>query len=417
MQKEQKEAVNRSEKKRILYLSNSANLNTGFSQCVRNICSRLTDDYEVITIGDSFCGEAIKPEGTDYFIFPMKDGNQLLLPYQLQLLEPDVIIMQEDLFTLINQGLHKVNYGKTKVILYAATDGETLSWNSPQILEKADRIVAMTNHGASVIERHGFEDSDVIYHGVDLELFKPLTKEQKIKAREKESELLKKTMNYTVDLKDKCLFLSIGRNSLRKDMQNLTRAYAKFAKGKKDVALLINSINFADAHLDIRNTVNITLPLLDDVEENLIGKKVFIHPAQSFFRGEPETKVAELTGMADAHVTAARGEGFGLCMLESMACGVPVISSEATTAKELVGETRGLLAKTIKQEEVLSLGIAHFIVDVDSLVEKFEEFYTLWKANKVDKLFKDNCIKFASEHTWDKKVEEWKTVIEKTLSQ
>jgi len=235
MQKEQKEAVNRSEKKRILYLSNSANLNTGFSQCVRNICSRLTDDYEVITIGDSFCGEAIKPEGTDYFIFPMKDGNQLLLPYQLQLLEPDVIIMQEDLFTLINQGLHKVNYGKTKVILYAATDGETLSWNSPQILEKADRIVAMTNHGASVIERHGFEDSDVIYHGVDLELFKPLTKEQKIKAREKEKWVVKeKQMNYTVDLKDKCLFLSIGRNSLRKDMQKLKPEHMlSLLKGKE----------------------------------------------------------------------------------------------------------------------------------------------------------------------------------------
>ena len=51
-----------------------------------------------------------------------------------------------------------------------------------------------------------------------------------------------------------------------------------------------------------------------------------------------ETEKAAHYRLADAYVMPSRGEGFGIVLLEAMACGSPVVTSDATSLPEVVGD-------------------------------------------------------------------------------
>jgi len=58
----------------------------------------------------------------------------------------------------------------------------------------------------------------------------------------------------------------------------------------------------------------------------------------------PEEEKADLYRLADVYVMPSRGEGFGIVLLEAMACGVPVIASKLDGSREAVrGGTLGLI--------------------------------------------------------------------------
>jgi len=405
---QEKEAIQRSNKLRVFWLANSWNTNTGYAKCAREILSRIGKEFEVFHVGQQSYGEMYKPEGFEFFVLPYKDNGAVMLQHQLDLFEPDILIIQDDLFPLVSEGIHNINFKKTKLCLYAAVDGEPLAWSANQILDKADKIVAMTNYGKRVLNEAGYEDLSVIYHGVDINMFKPMM--MKDVAKEQLGNWLSTVWKKPITLKGKCLFYACGRNSTRKDFLSLFRAWGKFAKGKEDVMLLVNSINYNANDLSHFDMISKHIPY-EGGESDLLWKKICFFPAQTYFRGAPEEQVGKMTATADAHVTTAFGEGFGMVMLESMACGVPVISNSYSTPPELIGNNeRGLLAKS-KDMLFLSWGIGHCPVDVDDFANKLEEFYQLWKSGKHDERFMEPCLKFAKSYTWDRVAEDWKTLI------
>jgi glycosyltransferase involved in cell wall biosynthesis len=50
----------------------------------------------------------------------------------------------------------------------------------------------------------------------------------------------------------------------------------------------------------------------------------------------PEEEKADYYRLADRYVMPSRGEGFGLVLLEAMACGIPVVASTADGSREAV---------------------------------------------------------------------------------
>jgi glycosyltransferase involved in cell wall biosynthesis len=69
-------------------------------------------------------------------------------------------------------------------------------------------------------------------------------------------------------------------------------------------------------------------------------------PAQTTYRFKPpQAEIKTLYAQCDAWLFSSRLEGFGLPLLEAMACRTPVIATPAGAAPELVGQGGGILVK------------------------------------------------------------------------
>lgn len=112
------------------------------------------------------------------------------------------------------------------------------------------------------------------------------------------------------------------------------------------------------------------------VEERKLWSSVVVHDGGN---GAPPERVANLYSSASVVIQPSRAEGFGLCPLEAMACGTPVVATYSTghadyleTARGGVvrvasygeapigGEGPGAMAPTVSADDVLnSLGLAY----------------------------------------------------------
>ena len=59
----------------------------------------------------------------------------------------------------------------------------------------------------------------------------------------------------------------------------------------------------------------------------------------------PQDRIRDIYSKCDAWLFGSRSEGFGLPILEAMACRTPVIGTPAGAAPELLGDGRGILSR------------------------------------------------------------------------
>lgn len=97
----------------------------------------------------------------------------------------------------------------------------------------------------------------------------------------------------------------------------------------------------------------------------------------------PEEEKEEHYRLADAFVMPGRGEGFGIVYLEAMACGVPVVASEADASREAV--RNGALGTVVDPDESSNLiqGIQNALDQPGGVPDgleyfSYEQFQTRW---------------------------------------
>jgi glycosyltransferase involved in cell wall biosynthesis len=114
-------------------------------------------------------------------------------------------------------------------------------------------------------------------------------------------------------------FLAVGRFSHKhKGFDLLIKAFNIFAKNNKEWNL---DIVGEGAEEDLYKEL---------IKEYHLEKRITIHPftnnVQSFYSN------------AQIYVLSSRWEGFGLVLVEAMAHGLPIISSDLPTSKEIMGD-------------------------------------------------------------------------------
>ncbi|MGQ9475001.1 MAG: glycosyltransferase family 4 protein [Actinomycetota bacterium] len=130
-------------------------------------------------------------------------------------------------------------------------------------------------------------------------------------------------------------FLYLGGFDPRKNLRNLLSGFKRFLfEGGEEVSLVMAGDRRGfEGYLD------------DEVEElGLEGRVRFI----GFV---PEEDLPALYGGAALFVCVSLYEGFGLPVLEAMACGTPVLASRVSSLPEVVGEA-GLLVNPLDPEEI-----------------------------------------------------------------
>ena len=114
-------------------------------------------------------------------------------------------------------------------------------------------------------------------------------------------------------------FLAVGRFSpLHKGFDLLIQAFALFAKKNSEWTLDI--VGEGDEEQSYRSLI----------AQNHLEDSIAIHP----FTNDIQNYYSE----AQVYVLSSRWEGFGLVLIEAMAHGLPIVSSDLPTSKEIMGD-------------------------------------------------------------------------------
>jgi glycosyltransferase involved in cell wall biosynthesis len=120
-----------------------------------------------------------------------------------------------------------------------------------------------------------------------------------------------------LDLGGKFKFLSIGIPHFRKGFDLLLRAFADEFKPDEPVALVIKTDKLTKLNYWEINIV-------DEIRKAQAGRKT----AEIMLITGDRADLGSLYRASQCYVSASRGEGFGLCLLEARACGLPIIETE-----------------------------------------------------------------------------------------
>lgn len=202
-------------------------------------------------------------------------------------------------------------------------------------LKRADRLIAISQHTKeTLVEALGCREEkiDVVLYGVDHAVFRPVPVSADFRSR------------YGLDGGRRYL-LYVGAESPRKNLPRLLKAFATLRKRMPHVRLLkVGTPEYLPQFRQLQQLIH-DLDLSQHV-------RFADHP--------PEEDLVAFYNAADLFVFPSLYEGFGLPPLEAMACGTPVVCSNAASLPEVVGDA----AITVDPYDVEALaGAMHRVLD------------------------------------------------------
>jgi len=253
----------------------------------------------------------------DNFIFNKHGLSNLFFDYRLGRNIPK----DYDLYHLTNQIISNLGYYKNikrTVITVHDLDYYTYPLNFAQKIlsrlvykgvEKCDFIISISKSTKNAIMQHFGIPEDrikVIYHGVD-DIFKPL----------KQSDFEDIYGKYNLDRTSQYI-LHVGVDLPRKNFITLLKAFSK----------LIKKFNLKVKLIKIGKITKSTSKVIKSLN---LQKYIVI------LKSVPECDLVKFYNIADVFVFPSVQEGFGFPVLEAMACGTPVITSNISSLPEVVG--------------------------------------------------------------------------------
>lgn len=402
---------------RVAFFSNGPHLPTGYAKVIREISSRLNKDpnYEVVIVNENeYTGrhgewngmpvygltvpiqmvgnnpEPAREKIVDGFLNAMKE------------IQPDIVVFLEDSFTLRNFGFEKISKTPYKRVFYIPLDGDWIPDIGINVIRSMDQMVGMSKFTQNSLAKEGF-DSEMIWHGVDLEHFCPVAPEHQA--------MLKQKYGFKPD---DFVIYNYGRNSnIRKNNQGMLWIMAKYlSEAPENHKFLFHTLQPDFPGNDLIDYISRHLTI--EFDEGVVNRLKF----SPFTVNNPasDQEVAEMIQMADLVITASTGEGFGLIMSEAMACAKPVISTDYTTPWELLTDTsqgigeRGWLVP-VGATFVAGLNTEHAYVDKMKFVETLKEVISnkkeMQRRGFNGRLFAERYL------NWNYLVEQWKKLFQK----
>lgn len=220
---------------------------------------------------------------------------------------------------------------------YFSTKSKLFSKFNCRYMKKANMIVSASNNTKrDLINYLKFPEEKIrtIYVGIDHEIFKP------IKNKEFDREFLIEKYNLSSDEK---ILLYVGGEQPRKNLLTLIKSIHSLKKTIPCKLLIVGPRDWGENY----HKKLIEMVKLYDLEKNII-----------FVGNFPYEKVPFFYNTADVFVFPTYYEGFGLPLLEALACGCPVVTTNCSSVPEVVGDAaikindpfdHHLLAEKIKE--------------------------------------------------------------------
>jgi glycosyltransferase involved in cell wall biosynthesis len=383
---------------KLLYLSDSPLTVTGYATMTRNISNHLSEKgWEVSVIGHNYLGQTLMPP------IKFEDGNEIkfrvlgqgMQPYCQDVIEPtlrrekpDIFMVLLDTFMLFPWALHK-DFAPAKTIFYFPSDGGAqLPTNCDQILRKFNHAVAMSKFAKKQVESMYNIPCHYIPHGVDTKVFYPLEPTNR--------EQLRKMWG----LQDKFVVGSVARNQGRKMMDRTIKAFAEFCRDKPNAVLLL--------HTDPEDGAAVSNLSYLIRRYNLDNRVLFT--GMKYYKGFDYNQMREVYNLMDVFLLTTSGEGFGVPIIESMACGVPPVVTNYTTTKELIIDNDAGLAIDVVAELTGSWEVERAVCDLDDCAKKLTKLYEDTELRK--KCSQNGLEAVKRDYDWEKVMPLWYKLLE-----
>jgi glycosyltransferase involved in cell wall biosynthesis len=238
------------------------------------------------------------------------------LPDYVRKVKPHAILLYNDASVICNF-LEKLDTMLTpeertyKMIVYL---DQVYKIQRPDLLKRIDTSAhtyfAFTTYWRDILKQQGItKPIHILRHGFDADMYKPMNRMD-----------LRKKHGVTPNT---FLLLNINRNTPRKRYDLLMTAFAELVARypTKPICLLCVTDNGEHGGFPIHEIFVRELIKRNVVVEHHIHKLLLTKSALNY----TDEVVNELYAMSDVGVTAAEGEGFGLCQFEAMGVGIPQV--------------------------------------------------------------------------------------------
>jgi len=259
--------------------------------------------------------------------------------------------------------------------MYDAGNLFLLRWFTRVVARNATRIIAVSaNTKADIVKHYGREaaDIDVVHHGYDRKMFRPPVSEEE---RQGASENLQRKYGVSGGY-----IFFVGALQPRKNIIGLISAFETLKKNNRPEHLVIVSGNAWKEE-----------KIINRIKSSAFSEHIHL------IRNVSSRDLTDFYWCAKVFVLPSFAEGFGLPVIEAMASGTPVVTSNGSALAEVA---KGA-ARLIDPNETKD--IAAGILDL------------LTNASLREKL-RGSGMKVASDFSWDKCAEETASVIEKVLT-
>jgi len=210
-------------------------------------------------------------------------------------------------------------------------------------LPRADRLVAITASVAEEYRTLGIAPDRVVEipNGVDLERFSD--------AR------LRNSCRAALGVKDEtCVFLAVGRNHPKKNYMGLLDAAARLsAQGGVDFHLVIAGGGVGELAGAVR---------AHGLEGRVLLREQ-IGPASGHVPSLPADELVALYQAADVFVFPSLMETFGIVLVEAMAAGLPVITTDAPGCRDVVRGGQDAVSVVAGDVDALAEGMGRLLGD------------------------------------------------------
>jgi glycosyltransferase involved in cell wall biosynthesis len=314
--------------------------------------------------------------------------------------EYDIVLIINDTFVVeevakrisdIRQMKKQAGHHEFDLVYYFPVDHPGEVEHDCTMIHVADRAIAYNKFGSKAAEKFGNPITDIIPHGVDTEVFSPLSTEEKGYCREK----------YWHISPDTFVFINVNRNTIRKDVAKTILAFSEFKKQVPKSMLYLNMRM-------IDGSSNYLLDLTTCIKELGLNPKTDVvfptkfHPMAGF----PEKVLNQFYSSADAYISTHLGEGWGLTVVESLAAGTPVIVPNNTSMPDICGD----YGYVYPCKEMIYLDAAGYrpVGRLEDILASMYQCHSEWKDNREKYDSRVNKgLEFAKNHSWEVVCRQW----------
>jgi len=305
---------------------------SGFGRIGNEISKRLKQrGYDVQGIGISYSGW---PHEYPFWIWPLA-GQDLWsgLTNIVNQTQPDLLISCQDFpYHKTIWDACRIDFSKVKWIWITPIDGTPIMSQWVDLCKWADGNMTISKFGVEAFKQAGQRVS-LCHPGVDVNEFYPADKAER--------DALRAKVGYAPD---DFIVGVVAMNQGRKAIPPMVQAFFEFAKDKPNAKLYLDMDKVSPAGWDIPELL-LQLGVPKEQHSRVRFK-------DDLFTASPDMlPLRNRYVLLDAHMVISHREGFGLPLLESMACKIPTIAMDWCSGTEIVGDGRGYLVPRIDYME------------------------------------------------------------------